>query len=62
LENLINKEKSYIKIYNDEDLKVNFIILVLNKVDFKISDNIRSFYKERITYTTDVKHEISNLK
>jgi hypothetical protein len=53
LENLIEREKHYIKIYNEEDLKVNFIIPVLNKVNFKISDNIRSFYEERITYTTD---------
>ena len=53
LEKLIDKEKRYIKIYNKEDLKVNFIIPVLNKVNFKISDNIRSFYEEEITYTSD---------
>ena len=53
LKNLIEKEKHYLKIYNEEDLKVNFIIPVLNKVDFKISDNIRGFYEEKIVYQTD---------
>jgi hypothetical protein len=53
LSKLIEKEKDYIKIYNEEDLKVNFIIPVLNKIDFKISSNLRGFYEEQITYKTD---------
>ncbi len=53
LNDLIEKEKNYLKIYNEEDLKVNFIIPVLNKVDFKISDNIRGFYEEKIVYQAD---------
>ncbi len=53
LRDLIEKEKHYLKVYNEEDLKVNFIIPVLNKVDFKINDNIRGFYEEKIVYQTD---------
>jgi hypothetical protein len=53
LQELIEKEKYYIKVYNEEDLKVNFIIPVLNKIDFKIDGKIRGFYEEPITYTTD---------
>ena len=53
LQELIEKEKHYIKVYNEEDLKVNFIIPVLNKIDFKIEGKIRGFYEEPITYKTD---------
>jgi hypothetical protein len=53
LSKLIEKEKSYINIYNEEDLKVNFIIPVLNQIYFKINSNLRGFYEEKITYKTD---------
>jgi len=53
LSKLIEKEKSYINIYNEEDLKVNFIIPVLNQIFFKINSNLRGFYEEKITYKTD---------
>jgi len=53
LNDLIEKEKHYLKVYNEEDLKVNFIIPVLNRVDFKINDNIRGFYEEKIVYKTE---------
>ena len=53
LRDLIEKEKHYLKVYNEEDLKINFITPILNKVDFKISDNIRAFYEEKIVYKTD---------
>jgi len=53
LSDLIKKEKHYLKVYNEEDLKVNFIIPVLNRVDFKINENIRGFYEEKIVYQAD---------
>ena len=54
LENLIKKEKRYIRYYNEEDLKVNFIVPIINLVDFKtIDENIRAFYEERLTYKNE---------
>ena len=50
LDNLIKKEIKYIKVYSEEDLKVNFIIPVLNRIDFKIDLKIRGFYEEKLVY------------
>lgn len=50
LDELIKKEKKYIKVYSEEDLKVNFIIPVLNKIDFKIALKLRGFYEEKLVY------------
>ena len=54
LDKLIKKEKRYIRYYNEEDLKINFIAPILNLVDFKtIDENIRAFYEERLTYKNE---------
>jgi hypothetical protein len=53
LQNLIDKEKKYLRFYSEEDLKVNFLVPILNKIDFKINTNLRSFYNEKLTYETD---------
>ena len=51
---LIKNERRYIKFYNEEDLKINFIAPVLNRVNFKnIDRDIRAFYEEKITYKTE---------
>jgi len=51
---LINRNINLMKLYNEEDLKVNFIIPLLNNIDFfLLEDNIRSFTNEKLTYKTD---------
>jgi len=42
---LIAENKDLIDSYSEEDLKVNFIIPILNKIHFKsVNDNVRGFY------------------
>jgi hypothetical protein len=54
LNNLIAKNKSLIKSYNEEDLKVKFIIPLLNKIDFLSYENeFRDFYELPLSYKTD---------
>ena len=54
LSNLINKNKSLMKSYNEEDLKVKFIIPLLNRVDFlSYSNEFRDFYELAIKYQND---------
>lgn len=54
LENLILENEDLIYDYNEEDLKVYFIIPLLNRVNFKIKEkNLRGFYENKITYKTD---------
>ena len=54
LENLIVENEDLIEDYNEEDLKVYFIIPLLNKVNFKMNDkNIRGFYEHKLTYKAD---------
>ncbi len=54
LTELLDKEFHFIRIYKEEDLKVKFIAPILNKVDFRnIEKEIRDFYEEKITYTTN---------
>ena len=51
---LIEKNKLLIKKYNEEDLKVKFIVPLLNKVDFtSYENNFRDFYELPLTYETD---------
>ena len=53
-EYLIDKNIYLIKKYNEEDLKVKFIIPLLNKVDFLSYENeFRDFYELALTYKTD---------
>jgi len=54
LKKLIDKNIKLINLYREEDLKVNFIVPLINKIDyFFIKDNIRNFYNEKLTYKTD---------
>jgi hypothetical protein len=40
--------------YNEEDLKANFLIPLINKVDFfLLNKRIRGFYEEKLTYKTE---------
>jgi hypothetical protein len=51
---LIDENQLFIDNYNEEDLKVNFIVPILNSIKFKsIENSIRAFYENRITYKTD---------
>jgi len=53
LKDLIADNKSLIEIYSEEDLKVNFIVPILNRVRFKSYEKkIRDFYELRMTYKT----------
>jgi hypothetical protein len=51
---LIAENESLIDSYSEEDLKVNFLVPILNKVHFKsFKDNIRDFYECPLKYETD---------
>ena len=51
---LILENKDLIYDYNEEDLKVNLIIPILNRVKFKSFDNkFRDFYELQLRYETD---------
>jgi len=51
---LIDENQVFIDSYNEEDLKVHFIIPLLNRVKFKsIENNIRDFYENKMIYKTD---------
>ena len=54
LQKLLDKNQDLIFDYYEEDLKANFIIPLINKVDFfMIEDEIRNFYDAPLTYKTD---------
>jgi hypothetical protein len=54
LTELLKKEREFLRYYNEEDLKVNFLIPILNRIDFKILDlEVRAFYKESLNIETD---------
>jgi hypothetical protein len=54
LKTLIEKHKHLIHKYNEEDLKINFLAPILNRVDFLMIDKkIRAFYEEKLTLQTD---------
>ena len=51
--NLIQENESLMDSYSEEDLKVNFIVPLLNKVHFKsFENNIRDFYELPLKYET----------
>ncbi len=53
LKELLQRERDFIEIYKEEDLKVKFIAPILNRVDFRdIEREIRDFYDETLTYST----------
>ena len=50
---LLEDNKSLIESYSEEDLKVNFIVPILNKIRFKsFEKKMRDFYELRMTYKT----------
>jgi len=54
LETLLGKYGKFIQAYKEETLKANFIIPIINQVDFlSIKDEISPFYEEIITYKTE---------
>ncbi len=54
LKELIRKNIKLINLYDEEDLKVNFIVPLIHKVDyFMFKNNIRNFYHEPLRYETD---------
>jgi len=54
LENLLEQEIDFIRIYNEEDLKIHFIAPILNKINFKsLEQKIRDFYEETLAYETE---------
>ncbi len=53
LEKLLGEEINFLRIYNEEDLKVHFISPILNRVNFKsIENRLRDFYEETLVYET----------
>jgi len=53
LKNLIEDNKSLIETYGEEDLKVKFIVPILNKIRFKSYEKkIQDFYELPMTYRT----------
>jgi hypothetical protein len=54
LEDLLKQEINFIRIYNEEDLKVHFIAPILNKINFKsLEQKTRDFYEETLEYETE---------
>lgn len=51
--NLLKKESVYLDFYSEEDLKIKFIAPLLNRIDFKINDNLRDFYEAKLNYETN---------
>jgi hypothetical protein len=53
-QNLIKNNEMLIRNYNEEDLKVNVIIPILNKIEFKSFENkFRDFYESSLNYETE---------
>lgn len=51
---LIEENELLIESYSEEDLKVNFLVPILNKVHFKsFKDNVRDFYELPMRYETE---------
>jgi len=54
LKELIDENQALMKSYSEEDLKVNFIIPILNKIKFKSYENrFRDFYELPLSYVTN---------
>lgn len=54
LKDLIEENKSLIEVYDEEDLKINFVAPILNKVKFKsFEKKIRGFYELQMCYQTN---------
>ncbi len=54
LQKLLDKNAKFIFNYYEEDLKMNFLAPLINKIDFfMIEDKVRNFYDAPLTYKTD---------
>jgi len=54
LSKLLKQNKKLLFSYNEDDLKVYFLIPIFNKVNFfSFNDKIRAFYENILTYKTD---------
>jgi hypothetical protein len=54
LKDLIAENESLVERYHEEDLKVYYIIPLLNKINFLLRDKeIRGFYELQMSYATD---------
>jgi hypothetical protein len=54
LSELLAENKDFVKDYNEEDLKINFIAPILTKIHYKdLEHEIRAFYDEKLTYKTE---------
>ena len=54
LNNLLLRNIDLINLYHEEDLKINFIAPLIDKINFFLfEDEIRNFYNERLKYETD---------
>jgi hypothetical protein len=52
LEELLKKEGRFLLDYLEEDLKANFIIPILNRVDFRVQERgVRGFYEQKLSYS-----------
>ncbi|SHO80853.1 hypothetical protein MNB_SV-15-503 [hydrothermal vent metagenome] len=52
LEKLLEEERDYIQVYNEEDLKMRFLSPILRLVNFK-TKYFRDFYDEKLIYKSD---------
>ena len=50
LEELLNREENYIKIYDEKNLITYFIAPIINEINFKVLGEIRGFYDGAIIY------------
>jgi len=50
---LLKKEKNYLTLYKEENLKVKFITPILNQINFSINQDIRDFYNEKLIYNCE---------
>jgi glutaredoxin 2 len=54
LQELIEQNSGLVENYNEEDLKIYYIIPLLNKINFLLKDKeIRGFYELQMSYATD---------
>ena len=52
LENILRKEKKYLPVYSEENLKMRFLSPIFIHIDFK-TDDFRDFYDEKLTYQAE---------
>lgn len=54
LKKLLEKEKNLLRSYNEEELKANFLIPILNKIDFRDDKSgFRAFYECKLNFENE---------